>query len=394
MPQDAVGQPALDVSDNRGLADEEVSAVSPEGGTYTIQVASFDGGYSNDPWMLRVERSPAIPLPTTCTNPHGPGTGVTKPMPVVPAAASTLYLFASKRFGDLYGLQAENDVFSRLQTLAARTDAAGGAVIPVDANAAVLTALNARAPDSCSPAKANDVVRAVGNLLDNPQIVRPSVKYIVVVGRRCRRHPVRAHPRQLRVRERARLREHVLRRLEQPVPEHVRARLPADRRRAGRRQLLGPGAVRPRARGRPPRRDADPDPQPDHPVHQPERRDQPDAGSDDRLRLPLGRRDEDLRGLQGQGGDEQRTGADQQLLDEEQPARGDVPGFEPARCSTRSTPTTTTSARCPPTRTPRSARRSSTRRPISRAARRPGASSSRWAAIRPSRCPTSSSAAR
>ncbi len=47
---------------------------------------------------------------------------------------------------------------------------------------AVLTALNARATDSCSPAKANAVVRAVGNLLDNPQIVRPSVKYIVVVG--------------------------------------------------------------------------------------------------------------------------------------------------------------------------------------------------------------------
>ena len=103
-------------------------------------------------------------------------------MPAVPATASTLYLFASKRFGDLYGLQAENDVFSQLQTLAARSDAAGGAVIPVDANAAVLNALNARASDSCSPAKANDVVRAVGNLLDNPQIVRPSVKYIVVVG--------------------------------------------------------------------------------------------------------------------------------------------------------------------------------------------------------------------
>jgi hypothetical protein len=38
-------------------------------------------------------------------------------MPVVPAAASTLYLFASKRFGDLYGLQAENDVFARCRPL-------------------------------------------------------------------------------------------------------------------------------------------------------------------------------------------------------------------------------------------------------------------------------------
>ena len=182
VPQDVVGQPVLDVSDSRGLADEEVAVVSPEGGTYTIQVAGFDGAFSNDPWMLRIEKSPALPLPATCANPPISGAGVTKPMPAVPANASTLYLFASKRFGDLYGLQAENDVWNKLQTLAARTDAAGGAVIPVDANAAVLTALNARATDSCSPAKANDVVRAVGALLDDPLIVRPSVRYVVVVG--------------------------------------------------------------------------------------------------------------------------------------------------------------------------------------------------------------------
>ena len=183
VPQGALaGQSALDVSDNRGLADEEVAVVSPEGGTYTIQVSSFDGAFSNEPWMLRVEKSPAIPLPTTCTNPPTGGGGVTKTMPTVPASANTLYLFASKRFGDLYGLQAENDVWAKLQQLAARTDAAGGAVIPVDANAAVLNALNARATDSCSPTKANAVVRAVGALLDNPLIVRPSVQHIVVVG--------------------------------------------------------------------------------------------------------------------------------------------------------------------------------------------------------------------
>jgi Tol biopolymer transport system component len=176
------GQSVLDVSDNRGLADEEVAVVSPEGGTYTIQVAGFDGAFSNDPWMVRVEKSPALPLPATCTNAPATGGGVVKPMPVVPTNASTLYLFASKRFGDVYGLAAENDVWNRLQTLAGRTDAARGAVIPVDANAAVLTALEARATDSCSPAKANDVVRAVGALLDNPQIVRPSVTHIVVVG--------------------------------------------------------------------------------------------------------------------------------------------------------------------------------------------------------------------
>ncbi len=268
VPQGALGQPVLDVSDNRGLADEEVAVVSPEGGTYTIQVSSFDGGFSNDPWMLRVERSPAIPLPATCTNPPATGGGVTKPMPVVPPTANTLYLFASKRFGDLYGLQAENDVWARLQTLANRSDAAGGAVIPVDANAAVLTALNNRATDSCSPGEGE---------CDRPGRRRAARQPAdrAAVGqahrRRRRRHgaAVRPHPRQHLVRERARLREHLLRHLEQPVPEHLRARAPADRRPARRRQLRGPGPVRAGARARPPRRDAGPDHQPGRPVRRP-----------------------------------------------------------------------------------------------------------------------------
>ena len=46
---------------------------------------------------------------------------------------STLYLFNSKRYGDLYGSANETAVWNKLQTLAARSDAAGGTVIPVDA---------------------------------------------------------------------------------------------------------------------------------------------------------------------------------------------------------------------------------------------------------------------
>ena len=50
--------------------------------------------------------------------------------------------------------------------MAARTDAAGGAVVPVESNAAVRHALEPTAADFCSPAKADDVVRAIGKLLD------------------------------------------------------------------------------------------------------------------------------------------------------------------------------------------------------------------------------------
>ena len=104
-------------------------------------------------------------------------------MPAVPATASTLYLINSQRLGDLYGSVAEGDVWTKLLALAGRSDAAGGAVIPLESNGAVATAYSswtASGTSYCSPGKANDVVRAIGKLLD--QIVTPSVKYVVIVG--------------------------------------------------------------------------------------------------------------------------------------------------------------------------------------------------------------------
>jgi len=72
-----------------------------------------------------------------------------------------------------------------LYMFASRTDAAHGAVIPVENNAAVAAAYAAwtstTSPQNyCSPAKANDVVRSIGTLLDS--ITAPTVKYIVLVG--------------------------------------------------------------------------------------------------------------------------------------------------------------------------------------------------------------------
>ena len=53
--------------------------------------------------MLRVEETPALPLPTTCTQPTGPGTGTATTQFGDLANASTLYLVNAKRIGDLYG---------------------------------------------------------------------------------------------------------------------------------------------------------------------------------------------------------------------------------------------------------------------------------------------------
>jgi Big-like domain-containing protein/peptidase C25-like protein len=174
------GTGVLGVSDNRGLADEEVTFIVPEnaGGSLYIQITSFDGAYSNEPWMLRVEESPAIDLPAGCKQPLALGGGTTKTMPTT-VGGNTLYLFNSKRYGDLYGSVNEDAVWNKLQTLAARTDAAGGTVIPIDDVPGVASTLGPWVADPCSPGKNNGVVRAVGAYLDT---ITAAYKYIVIVG--------------------------------------------------------------------------------------------------------------------------------------------------------------------------------------------------------------------
>ena len=241
VPQDALGQSALDVSDNRGLADEEVAVVSPEGGTYTIQVASFDGDFSNDPWLLRVEKAPAIPLPHHVYQPAGP-----------------------RRRRDEADARGAG---GREHAVSLRIEAVRRPLWPRGREPGLQSAADACSPNRRS-GRCGDSGRCERCRLDGPQrpgpglllaregqrrrpgsrqpARQPADRHAVRQvhrrrRRRCRRHPVRPYPRQLRLRERARLREHVLRRLEQPVPEHLRARLPADRRPTRRHQLFGRG---------------------------------------------------------------------------------------------------------------------------------------------------------
>ena len=182
VPQEIGGQQALDVSDNRGLADEEVSVVSPEGGTYTIQVSSFDGDYSNDPWLCgsrprrrfrflppaRIRRARAAVSSSRCRR----------------SRRTRARCISSLRSGLAISTGSRRKTMSGPVSSCSRPEATRRAE-PSSRSTPTRqcsTPSNARAADSCSPAKANNVVRAVGNLLDNPLIVRPSVKYIVVVG--------------------------------------------------------------------------------------------------------------------------------------------------------------------------------------------------------------------
>jgi hypothetical protein len=174
------GQVVVGTSDARGTAPEEVDLVSTgQSGSYTIQVTGYNGASSDLPYLLRVEQvaPPALPA---CPARSFVGGGTAGTMPSVPANANTLFLVNAKQLGDLYGATAESNV---LQALGSLTNQFGvvGAVIPVETNPAVAAAYASWNANPCSPALANDVMRAIGALVDNLSSGRP-IQNIVLVG--------------------------------------------------------------------------------------------------------------------------------------------------------------------------------------------------------------------
>ena len=247
----------LGVSDNRGLADEEVTFIVPEDsdGTVTIQISSFDGAYSNQPWMLRVEESPPIELPPAARRRsplrrrHDEGAaGVRRRQ--ARSTSSTRSATATST-----GNANETAVWNKLQTLAARTDAAGGTVIPVDAIPADGATLGAWAGRPLL-ARAATTTSSGRSARTSTGSRRPtSTSCSSATGPCCppascsttRSSPTSASYASTFYGDR-----------EHAVPELLRARLPADRRSLRRHELLRPRSVHPRSRGRPPRRELTP----------------------------------------------------------------------------------------------------------------------------------------
>jgi hypothetical protein len=176
------GKQLLGVSDNRGTADEEVDLTST-GLTddLLIQVSSYDGHPTADPYVLRAEidKPPALP---TCTQTAPTAAGTTEAaMPTITSTTRTLILFNEKRLAQYYSQAEAHLVYTKLQAYAARSDVSG-AIVPVEANTAVANAYSAWDSSLCSPDAANGVVRAIGQLLDTLQAGHPNLKSIVIVG--------------------------------------------------------------------------------------------------------------------------------------------------------------------------------------------------------------------
>jgi CSLREA domain-containing protein len=173
--------PVGSISANRGNVDEVAEVVSRgETGVYTIVVRGYNGSYSREPFVLRVKRTPAAPLPP-CVN---RGLSVGAPGVLPPGVAGdrrSLFLVNKSRMEALYGVPQTATMLLRLGDLAAR-DEVRGAILQVDGNAAVRAAYEAWDANPCDVEAANGVVRSINDVVAGYRGSLPDLRYVVLLG--------------------------------------------------------------------------------------------------------------------------------------------------------------------------------------------------------------------
>ena len=187
VPTDGAGggQALAGASSTRGTAPEEIDYVSTgQAGNVTLQVSAYNGDFSATlPYtlLLEIELPPSVPPCQPMSFPNA-GSGVAGTMPAIGGNVNTLILTNEKQLGDLYGAAAEQNVVNAANSLIANGYAGTvAALVPLEADPSVAAAYAAFNAEPCSPAKANDVVRAIGTLLDNISSGRP-IQNIVILG--------------------------------------------------------------------------------------------------------------------------------------------------------------------------------------------------------------------
>ena len=189
------GYVPADISSRRSNADEEVTlpALKP-GATYYVAVTSYLHDSSPYPYglRLRIDENGALPA-CRAGDRIFPNTLATTPttdtfdVATVPAGANTLYVTNSQWLTGEVGADAAGQI-----TAAALATAGAAGVVPpvvpavvtVDSDSTVRDAYAewAKAANRCSPEARNNVVRAIGGVLDGITETRPGIKNIVLVG--------------------------------------------------------------------------------------------------------------------------------------------------------------------------------------------------------------------
>jgi hypothetical protein len=187
---------AANISQNRGDAPEQAALVvhAASNGMATIGVTGYNGAFSNEPYVLRLEVLPPPPLPPCSARTGFDDKNQIGPLPSpnsLPIATKTLFLVDRQRLARLYGSAEANKIVAsagaggavgaNLATLAARSEVKG-AVLSVDGNGSVRSAYAAFDANPCSPDAANGVVRSINDLVARYRSALPNLHNIVLLG--------------------------------------------------------------------------------------------------------------------------------------------------------------------------------------------------------------------
>ena len=154
------------VSAQRGNGDELIESGTLVAGTYWVEVQGYNGAFGPEPYVLRRIEDRGTPLgacaPRT-PSPASAGPVVAYPAGVTAATSAGHLLVPAGRFRQQYGAPAQT-MLDKLNELAART---GNDVVTLDADPGVKAAYDAWDANPCSVEASNNVVRAIGRVLDS-----------------------------------------------------------------------------------------------------------------------------------------------------------------------------------------------------------------------------------
>jgi hypothetical protein len=184
------------ISQNRGDESESATMVvhASSNGMATIGVTGYNGAWSNDPYVLRLQLLPAPPLPNCPARTGFDNAAEIGPLAApssLPQTTKTLFLVDRQRLARLYGSSEADKLVAKASAggalgadvaLVAQRPEVAGAVLSVDGNANVRSAYAAWDANPCSPDAANGVVRSINDLVANYRAALPNLKYIVLLG--------------------------------------------------------------------------------------------------------------------------------------------------------------------------------------------------------------------
>jgi hypothetical protein len=177
--------PVGSTSTNRGDVNEVSQIITAgESGVATIGISGYNGSSSDEPYVLRVQKTDPPPLPPTCpARAIAVKSGDQGSLPSsLPASTKSLFLVNKQRLTAIYGKTAVTSLLNSLNTLVSRSEVAGS-VLSVDGNAAVRNAYAAWDSNPCDVNRANNIVRAINDVVASYRNAGlPNLHYIVLLG--------------------------------------------------------------------------------------------------------------------------------------------------------------------------------------------------------------------